>query len=571
MYSISPTGIKRSTETERASHSNSVSTSSFSSNRERNQKLPFQEPPPVEGWPPTPLAASVPKEESFYAQLLRFHKEKAEVNIAEQSNFKPAAIKPLSLGGGGSLSFRRHQSRPNLWQHDLGEQCRRSTTSRSISVPTHIDVAASSRQMSQQQQHQHQQLSPHVATRQSSFYNSVMQAASLLENDHHFIENDHHFIENDHHFIEKAHISRDEQLAKELAALVEKEDRDAQLRDEELARELTEKMRIEEMEETKRDERLAQEYMETMNREMTLMQKQDRIDLDEVLALELMRKEAITDSLPRPSQQNIDDDAAFALALAETEESFVPPISLAIPEQLKILDQIQKQSHSPAPKSHSTNDYLMSQQLAMQEWIEHQGQQNPQWRGIPRRMEHVEPLPNRLTNQEPWNGHPIIDAYHPLDSRQAFNRGPSNVSSSSRERNRTISPAQYNASRSLSLHRIEDRPYPNTGQRPTISRLLSDQQHRFTSEHDNNFHSSHVSTISRGPPTVPDRTAQSSSALFQRGHVETRNAMDQGMSHVVQCRGCRSRLHAPMSYSLVFCPNCHTVSPGQTAARLGEY
>jgi hypothetical protein len=559
MHSNSPTGTNLSTETARASHSNSVSTSSFSSNRERKQKLPFQEPPPVEGWPPTPLAASVPKEESFYAQLLRFHKEKAEVNIADQSNFKPAAIKPLSLGrGGGSLSFRRYQSRPNLWQHDLGEQCLRSTTSRSTSVPTHIDVAASSRQMSkQQQQHQHHQLSPQVATRQSSFYNSVMQAAGLLENDHHFIE--------------KAHKSRDEQLAKELAALVEKEDRDAQLRDEALARELTEKMRMEEMEETKRDERLAQEYMETMNREMTLMQKQNRIDLDEVLALELMRKETITDSLPRPSQQNIDDDAAFALALAETEESLVPPISLAIPEQLKILDQIQKQSHSPAPISHSKNDYLMSQQIAMQEWIEHQEQQNPQWRGTPRRMEHLEPLPNRLTNQEPWNGHPIIDAYHPLDSRQAFNREPSNMSSSSRERNRTISPAQYNVSRPMSLHRIEDRPYPNTGQRPTISRFLSDQQHRFTSEHDNNFHSSHVSTIPRGPPTVPDSTAQSSSALFQRGHVETRNAMDQGMSHVVQCRGCRSRLHAPMSYSLVFCPNCHTVSPGQTAARLGEY
>lgn len=562
MHSNSPTGTNLSTDTARASNSNSKSnsTETFRDKREKEQTLPYQEPPSVEGWPPVSLAASMPKEESFYAQLLRFHKENAEEHfVEEQLNLKPAAEKPLVLGG-GSLSLRSNPSRSILCQHDSRNQCRPFAASRSTSVPTQIDVAASSRQMSQQRQRQQQQKhqsSRHVGTRQSSFYNSVMQAAGLLENDQHFVE--------------KTHISQDEQLAKELAAQVEKEDRDAQLRDEALAKELTEKMRMEEMEATKRDERLAQEYMETMNRDMALMQKQDRTDLDEAMALELMRKETITVRSPRLSQQCIDDDAAYALALAETEDSLVLPISLAIPEQLKILDQIQKQSHGPAPKSYSTNDYLMSQQLAMQEWIKVQGQQNPQWQGTPGRIERVEPLPKRSTNQDLWNGQPILDPNHPLGSRSAFSRGPSNVSSSSWERNQTMLPALYSPSQSSSFRGSEGRPYHITEQQPIVSRRLSDQQHHYIPEQGNNFRSSYESTIPRGPPTFPDRTAQSSSDLFQQGHVETRNAIDQGMSHVVQCRGCGSRLHAPMSYSLVFCPNCHTVSPGQTAARLGEY
>lgn len=52
--------------------------------------------------------------------------------------------------------------------------------------------------------------------------------------------------------------------------------------------------------------------------------------------------------------------------------------------------------------------------------------------------------------------------------------------------------------------------------------------------------------------------------LLQQGNRETREAIANGTAHVVQCRGCLGRLHAPMSYALVFCPKCHTVSPGET-------
>jgi hypothetical protein len=53
--------------------------------------------------------------------------------------------------------------------------------------------------------------------------------------------------------------------------------------------------------------------------------------------------------------------------------------------------------------------------------------------------------------------------------------------------------------------------------------------------------------------------------LLQRGNQETRSAIASGRAHVVMCQGCDSRLHAPMNYSLVFCPTCNTISPGLTA------
>jgi hypothetical protein len=49
--------------------------------------------------------------------------------------------------------------------------------------------------------------------------------------------------------------------------------------------------------------------------------------------------------------------------------------------------------------------------------------------------------------------------------------------------------------------------------------------------------------------------------LLQRGTIETKNAISSGQAHIVTCRGCGGRLQAPVSYSLVFCPKCQTISP----------
>jgi len=52
--------------------------------------------------------------------------------------------------------------------------------------------------------------------------------------------------------------------------------------------------------------------------------------------------------------------------------------------------------------------------------------------------------------------------------------------------------------------------------------------------------------------------------MLRRGQEETERAIRSGQAHVVQCQGCRGRLQAPVHYSLVYCPTCGVVSPGQS-------
>ncbi len=68
------------------------------------------------------------------------------------------------------------------------------------------------------------------------------------------------------------------------------------------------------------------------------------------------------------------------------------------------------------------------------------------------------------------------------------------------------------------------------------------------------------------PPLQPDISrSRPTEELLLRGNQETQAAIATGRAHVVVCQGCRSHLHAPRSYSLVFCPTCNTISPGQLA------
>lgn len=57
------------------------------------------------------------------------------------------------------------------------------------------------------------------------------------------------------------------------------------------------------------------------------------------------------------------------------------------------------------------------------------------------------------------------------------------------------------------------------------------------------------------------REARSRSLLENRGAKETRQAISNGNSRVVRCKGCKGRLQAPVHYSLVYCPKCQTISP----------
>eukprot|EP00521_Asterionellopsis_glacialis_P006815 CAMPEP_0195283510 /NCGR_PEP_ID=MMETSP0707-20130614/2035_1 /TAXON_ID=33640 /ORGANISM="Asterionellopsis glacialis, Strain CCMP134" /LENGTH=601 /DNA_ID=CAMNT_0040342691 /DNA_START=104 /DNA_END=1909 /DNA_ORIENTATION=+ len=56
--------------------------------------------------------------------------------------------------------------------------------------------------------------------------------------------------------------------------------------------------------------------------------------------------------------------------------------------------------------------------------------------------------------------------------------------------------------------------------------------------------------------------------VLQRGHLETKQAISRGESHIVRCKGCSARLHAPVGYSLIYCPTCHAVSPGASISNM---
>jgi hypothetical protein len=97
--------------------------------------------------------------------------------------------------------------------------------------------------------------------------------------------------------------------------------------------------------------------------------------------------------------------------------------------------------------------------------------------------------------------------------------------------------------------------------RPTNPGGVSQEEHR--NERSSTGRNQEVSASPRlhqdlMRPRPPDE-------LLRRGNQETQTAIATGRSHVVVCQGCGNRLHAPRSYSLVFCPTCSTISPGLVA------
>lgn len=477
------------------------------------------------------------KKESLYEQLLRFHQE-------EEEQRKPEA----------SLSVRVPISRP----YSMSPTMTRANSS-STGEPTYSDRRASQLSSTAESANQRQPV-----VRQSSFYRAAIEAMG------------------EHAELPKPNVSLDEQFAKELSRQVEEEERAERLRDEALARELAETLRIE-AEATKRDERLAREYTKNRNHgveadealalELTRKQQltsrqpsQTETLKDEAIALELMRAESNTTSR-RPSQQEMDEDTALALALAQEENPPppAPPTSMALPEQLKILEQIKKQREQPMSMGmlESSDDFVISQRLAMQEWVEYQERQQL----APSLREASSWSGSSNQSQQRWNGQ------HP-QARTRPNWG---------EDRRIYSQSDYHFPQS-DLSQQSSAMIPPRYSRPTQApqRGLSDvgplrggyaqndQHSRSPRRQQRHVHfddqSVQSAPVLRGSTDFPDRS-QPTPDLLQRGHMETRVAIDEGRSHVVLCQGCNSRLHAPMSYALVFCPSCHTVSPGQTAVR----
>jgi hypothetical protein len=78
---------------------------------------------------------------------------------------------------------------------------------------------------------------------------------------------------------------------------------------------------------------------------------------------------------------------------------------------------------------------------------------------------------------------------------------------------------------------------------------------------ENDFQSLRAAAISLPSSSGERRQRRRRSLLETRGVTETRQAISNGNSRIVKCKGCKGRLQAPVYYSLVFCPKCQTVSP----------
>jgi hypothetical protein len=94
--------------------------------------------------------------------------------------------------------------------------------------------------------------------------------------------------------------------------------------------------------------------------------------------------------------------------------------------------------------------------------------------------------------------------------------------------------------------------------------LMSQQEamEEFSPRNNNNSHTnSHDGTRAQMPGVSRNDSFRRRRELLNRGTQETKNAITTGQSQIVKCRGCNGRLQAPLSYSLVFCPKCQTISP----------
>jgi len=425
------------------------------------------------------------------------------------------------------------------------------------------------------------------------------------------------------HKSQRANTSRDEELAKELAAQHEREELELQLRDEALARELEESLRIEALEAleaTKRDELLAMEFTKNEEKEaISSTQKQQTADDDLKLAMKMMQMES-SSFRQIPQRNKFDEDAAFALALAETENSLHPPHSLAIPEQMQILQQIRQQKEQikqqtgqrPNPLTprtammvESTDQYIISQRLAIQEWMAQQDQMRPPardmlpWSGVDcgpsTRLHELHTRGVRGEDDPPlgagweFQGRNIqeplrydqeqISALRPLSTSlhnpPGYNQGQIPAPRGTyvlHHHQSNMSQLDYNRQSRSHNYARADQPHMGTPSyerhdRPQMGTPLQRQGSGYRGDE----YDSNRTSAQRPSWDYANRNARAPSTRLERGQMETRAAIDQGMSHVIQCLGCRKRLYAPLNNALVFCPNCRTVSPGQTASRRSNY
>jgi len=518
---------------------------------------------------PTASAKKDNKEEdSLYEQLIKYHKENNlddigtldEISITSEEDRKPPAIpshalkgmqeKPVSLPFSNNYTepsnkknkrFMKSSVKPDIANRDSSKPSkwvpppsRRIESCDSTTQPLSA-FTRSSPCLSFKKYHEGVINNYHKED-ESVFYNK--EALEAI--------NDSYALPN----AAKENLRRDEKTARELSQHLENQF-DSSVLDEEYARQLQESEKQLTSISNEQDVALA----------LKLMQEEHApfVDTssDEALAKRLSMENNISQT---------DGDEILARQLSQQEKPLPPPPPKLCPEQLQILERIQQDKERellqqamresslgelPAFQDQQSEsalgflsqdlnrngrDHIISQELAMREWSEIQHSRNGTLGGYHQQVRQSEVWNNANVPTRPGSFHNSFSLAHGASVRmhpENTNTPPSNSQQTDirshipRENMPTEDPPPNPGSETANVNQNENFHYRRNHQDAIRSRANAD--------------------------------------LLQRGNDVTRTAIQMGRAHVVICQGCGKRLHAPVDYSLVYCPNCNTISPGLSA------
>jgi len=500
-----------------------------------------------------------PKEESLYESLIRYHVEqqggppsnKAETEPSpprrksapvgsllksgdDDDDKKPAAI-PVVLEGKPrkplAMPYSRHHTAPKDSPPSPPSQSRPLSRSSSMYSRTRSrrgDVDSDSVGSTEQPRlllrrgSGRENRTPNGLEKQSSFYKSLLDAADQIQQPPPVVET-------------RMTSSPSRHVPNTL---------DVDLEAERLQLEL---LKEEEAAQARKDEELARQ----LQRQLAL-EDEERANRDAALALRLQQEQM--PKQPDPDSSTL-QDAMLARELSRMQT--IQNNEEVVPEQVNILEQIRTEQErklierqvleTQKEAQQSNDDLVYTGEVAVSEWA---SASHPEFRQMPQNAMPVRP--SGLQASSTWSGDnhvPQTSSSRDYRRYQSHDNAPTSQPQQATAFRRSYSACHPHPriEPQRSVHFIDERE-----SRP-LRRPLDRRQ------------STPLPIVSSIPPPSPQpATVEPTHESLRRGNRETRMAMNSGASHVIKCQGCNVRLHAPLSYSLVFCPNCRTVSPGQT-------
>jgi len=504
----------------------------------RSVSEPFNVTPPSRRIEPSSDSATQPV---IRSKLSRNYSECARLLDDSQSSFYKAALADLSESGTYPMSNQVNSvEKDEQLARELSQQLGSYPDPPVLKAPLDSDISplTASNDHLEKDAELARALSQQLDCRRSS---SALDSKTYLENDSKVASNN--------------HLTKDAQLAKELARNLENSNPSEAL-DEEFARRLQTCDTLNPSMNRDQDIALAFKLLEETNSIV------NDTSSDEVLAQKLSQE------LNASKEENSSDE----MLARQISQQGPPSAAELCPEQLQILEKIQQDnerklveqalresalSDLPVFQDHrvenvassssqmcnnSGKDYLISQEHAIREWA-------------PRKRPSDTSSYQTVISDDDLHHHSSM--HHNLG--RTVGRFPSapNVY-------QTDSSLTNCTNDSFEGKKMLDRDVlSNTGADDSLQRMpiITGRQNSYETQRGLQANASH----SKNSHLLRQQDMMRSRAnidLLRRGNDETRTAIEFGRSHVVICQGCRKRLHAPKYYSLVFCPNCDTISPG---------